>query len=230
VSADNRAADHPAGASYPPEPWQLGGSMFVSVFRVPPADLPRDLDLALPIGTRPLLLGGQAVVGAAFVRYEPGSVLSYDELLTAVLVHRRGRLRTTIPDIWVDSPASVAGGRELWGIPKVLADFERTTLTRGGAELRATAGGQVVAELRVRPRWRLPGWRRLPLSTAQRLDGVETVSRVQSLARVRVVQAAWRFPVGSPLRYLDGRRPVVSTALEQMAISFGSAGPPARAS
>jgi hypothetical protein len=221
-SATQDAADA-ADASFPPEPWQLGGSMFVSVFRVPSSELPSSLDLALPGGTRPILLGGQALVGAAFVRYEPGSVLTYDELLTAVLVHRRGRVRLTIPDIWVDSPASVAGGRELWGIPKALASFERTSWDRGGSELRATADGQVLAELRVRPRSRIPGWRRLPLPTAQRLDGVETVSRVQSLARVRLTAAAWRFPVASPLRYLDGRQPVLSTALEEMAISFGSA-------
>ena len=37
----------------------------------------------------------------------------------------------TITDIWVDSPASVAGGRELWGIPKELCDFSMESEHRG---------------------------------------------------------------------------------------------------
>jgi hypothetical protein len=210
--------------SYPPEPWQLGGVMHVSVWRVPPSDLPASLDAALPGGTEPLFVAGQALVGVAFVRYEPGSVLSYDELLSAVLVHRGRRPRITIPDIWVDHPASVAGGRELWGIPKALADFQREAGGRGGLHLSASADGQRLAELQVRPGARIPGWRRLPLPTAQRLDGVETVTRVQSLARVRLARTSWHFPVGSPLRYLEGRRPISSTVLEEMSIAFGTAG------
>lgn len=224
MSAEPTSVTGPSGMVYPPEPWQLGGSMFVSLWRVPVADLPASLAAALPAGARPLSIGRHAVVGTAFVRYEPGSVLSYDELLSAVLVHHRGRLRITIPDIWVDSPASVAGGRELWGIPKALAAFERHRLRGGrGLELRAATEAGSLAELRVVPGHRLPGWRRLPLPTAQRLDGVESTSRVQSLARIRFVRAAWRFPAGSPLHYLDGRHPVSSVALEDMAVSFGSA-------
>lgn len=208
---------------YPPEPWQLGGTMFVSVWRLPPAQLPASLDAALPDGAEPLLVRGRALVGVAFVRYEPGSVLSYDELLSAVLVHHHGRARITIPDIWVDSPASVAGGRELWGIPKALASFSRHRFGTDGTELDASdTDGRTLAALRVVPGRRLPGWRRLPLPTAQRLDGVESVSRVQSLARVRLTRAAWRFPDGSPLRYLHGRAPLVSAALEEMSIAFGS--------
>ena len=37
----------------------------------------------------------------------------------------------SITDIWVDSPASVAGGRELWAIPKGLCDFDLDTSHRG---------------------------------------------------------------------------------------------------
>ena len=68
------------------------------------------------------------VYGAAFVSYEPGSDLTYSELLVArpVKTDEHGR-RVEITDIWVDSPASVAGGRELWAIPKGLCDFTLET-------------------------------------------------------------------------------------------------------
>ncbi len=215
-----------AAPSYPPEPWQLGGSMHVSLWRVPRRALPATLEQALPASAEVVTLRGSALVGTAFVRYEPGSVLSYDELLVATLVRHGRGLRVTIGDIWVDSPASVAGGRALWGIPKRLATFEREAGNGGTVRFRAEEDedGRTLAELRVRPGARLPGWRRLPMPTAQRLDGVDTVSRVQSLARVRLARAAWRFPPGSPLAWLEGHRPVTSATLEELAISFGTTG------
>jgi hypothetical protein len=109
--------------AYPPEPWYLGGSMLVSVFAVPAETLPPEF--ALPQGRRALRIGSCVIVGVAAVQYLPGGVLEYDELLVAVPSLGRGGLRVTIPQIWVDSPASRLGGRELWGIPKQLARFTR---------------------------------------------------------------------------------------------------------
>ena len=70
----------------------------------------------------------------------PGSDLTYSELLVArrarstsdgagSIPRLSGPLRASleITDIWVDSPASRNGGRELWAIPKELCDLERTT-------------------------------------------------------------------------------------------------------
>ena len=95
--------------AYPAAPWQMVGSLWLSLFR-----LSEDVDELRPAG----------VYGAAFVSYEEGSPLTYSELLVArpVKSDEHGR-RVTITDIWVDSPASVAGGRELWAIPKGLCDF-----------------------------------------------------------------------------------------------------------
>ncbi len=85
------------------------GSLWLTLFRVRDA-----VDDLRPAG----------VYGAAFVSYEEGSPLTYHELLVArpLSTDAYGR-RVTITDIWVDSPASVAGGRELWAIPKGLCDF-----------------------------------------------------------------------------------------------------------
>ncbi len=94
------------------------GSLWLSVFR-----LKQDVDALRPAG----------IYGAAFVSYEEGSPLTYSELLVARALPRsegRGR-KVSITDIWVDSPASVAGGRELWAIPKGLCDFELDTAHRG---------------------------------------------------------------------------------------------------
>src|SRR4051794_26745003 len=107
---------------YPPEPWDLRGRLYLSVFAVPRSAL-SPLPAPLAAAVRPVPLGRHALVGAAWVRYEPGGVLHYQELLSAVLVHERGRPRVTVTEIWVDSTASRDGGRALWGIPKDLADL-----------------------------------------------------------------------------------------------------------
>ncbi|WP_244214947.1 acetoacetate decarboxylase family protein [Amycolatopsis thermalba] len=132
---------------YPPEPWDLRGHLHVSAWAVPVRELPE-----LPPGVRPLVVAGRALVLAAWVDYRPPGVLSYRELMVTVVV--RGGLTVTIPHIPVGSPASLAGGRALWHIPKELAEFTLTDGPEFTAEARvggdaaageAPAGGDPVA-------------------------------------------------------------------------------------
>lgn len=210
-------------ASFPPQPWHLGGLLHLGLWRVPVDELPASYRRARPEGARPIVVGGQALVGTAFVRYEPGSVLVYDELLCATLTWSRRRVRVTISDIWVDSPASVAGGRQLWGIPKELATF---TTERHGRELALTASrqGRELATLQVTPGVRLPGVWPAPMPTAQRLDGHEFDSPVRATTRIATCEARWRFPADGPLGFLAGRRPVTGLRLEDVALVFGARG------
>lgn len=204
---------------FPPEPWQLGGSMLATVWTVDPADVRRRVDPYLPDGVRPVTAGGRAFVMTAFVRYEPGSVLSYDELLVAVIARRGLSPITTIPQIWVDSPASVRGGRTLWGIPKQLAAFEQTW----GRSITGTASadGVPLASVRATQGLRLPGWRRVPLPNGHRLDGRTTFADVQALGRLHLARATWKIPAESPLAWITRGRPWISLALRDMTIRFG---------
>ena len=123
-------------ATYPPEPWHLRGQLHGSLFAVPLADVPVDL----PPGCRPVHVGGKGVVGAVWVSYEPGGVLSYRELMTTLLVRRGLRLMPTITHIWVDSVASRDGGRALWGIPKGTGLVRLRRRAPFGARRRRSAG------------------------------------------------------------------------------------------
>ncbi len=197
---------------YPPEPWYLGGSLLVSAFLVPLDRLPAG---SIPRGRRAIRWRGNAVVGTAFVEYVPGGVLEYNELLVAV--PSLGGPRVTIPQIWVDSAASMAGGRELWGIPKQLADFERTDTSTGAtvsmgsvASLTASYGARL-----------LPGMTQLPLTTMQSLDGTRTISHNRVIGRVSALRAAWTFDPAGPLGYLAGRQPFFSAAIRDASIIFG---------
>lgn len=198
-------------APYPPEPWYLGGSLLVSAFLVPRSLLPR----SIPRPQRPLGWGGNVVVGAAFVRYVPGGALTYDELLVAI--PSLPGPRVTIPQIWVDSAASMAGGRELWGIPKQLAEFERSDTDSGA---RMSMGSVASIDARYGPRL-LPGMTQLPLATLQVLDGRRILSHNRVVGRVSALSAEWTFDPDGPLGYLAGRRPFFSAAIRDASIIFG---------
>lgn len=219
-------------AAYPPEPWALRGQLYGSVLLVPAADVPVDL----PPGCRLVRLAGRAVVGAVWVSYEPGGVLSYRELMTVVLVRHGLRLLPTITHIWVDSEASRDGGRALWGIPKDLArfDFRGTWFSAAapsgpdgagtiasGTIASGTLASGTIASGTVRPGALFPV--RLPVrfQVAQRLDGRLKVSRVRSTAALSLARATFEASAGGPLRFLRGRRPVLAFVLRDFRMSFG---------
>ncbi|MGW0965091.1 acetoacetate decarboxylase family protein [Streptomyces sp. NPDC002516] len=204
--------------SYPEEPWRLAGQMYLSLWLVPVRELPRVAD-----GTRPVTVAGRGAVGAAWVLYENDSVLHYNELLRAVLVRDGHRPRVCITDIWVDNTASMTGGRELWGIPKELADFDidRTAGLRAGAATEK----DVLATAAFEPGRRIPGRWPLTYRVAQTLDGALKTSSVRSRSTVRTARAHWIAQESSPLGELSRRRPLLSLALNDFAIRFGDAVP-----
>ncbi|RDH10019.1 acetoacetate decarboxylase family protein, partial [Tsukamurella pulmonis] len=106
--------------TYPPEPWHLTGHCLIGVFLVPAAAAPAP---PLPTGARTLTVFGRTIVATAFFVYERPSPLTYNEIMSTTVSVRRLLPFVSIPFIQVDSPASRAGGRELWAIPKELNRF-----------------------------------------------------------------------------------------------------------
>ncbi len=197
---------------YPPEPWDLRGQLHLTVWRVPSPSVPQ-----LRTGLDPVRAGGTALVGTAWVIYEPGGVLSYRELLVAVLAHRAGRPLVTITDIWVDSAASLHGARELWGIPKQWASFHIDGDTCDAVD----ADGELIARSAVRPTGALPGrWRGGYTVAQQRADELMLIP-VRWTARVRLIRLTWEFAAGGPLGWLADARPACSTSLRDFTLRFG---------
>ncbi|GGQ62359.1 acetoacetate decarboxylase [Couchioplanes azureus] len=190
---------------YPPSPWHLRGQLYLSVFAVPAAQLP-----GLPAGVRPLTVAGRALVGAAWVVYEPGGTLHYRELLAAVL---NRSLRSTVMDIWVDSPESCEGGRVLWAIPKDLAELAI-------APPEAAAAG--IARATLAPGRRLPLRWPTPLSLVQGRDGELVRTPVRGRATLRPTRMTWQVAPDGPLSYLAGRRPLLSLTMADFRLRFGA--------
>ncbi|MDP9384119.1 MAG: acetoacetate decarboxylase family protein, partial [Actinomycetota bacterium] len=108
---------------------------------------------AIPPGLELVGAGGWTVGGVLLARYDETATLPYHELIVfSALARRSGRLAFVVSHIYVDSDASLAGGREIWGLPKELASFEWSpramTVDQGGrrllsARLRRRGGGGV---------------------------------------------------------------------------------------
>jgi hypothetical protein len=179
------------------------------------------------------------VYGAAFVSYEPGSELTYHELLVARLVRDGRSAHVRITDIWVDSPTSRDGGRSLWAIPKHLADLPLDRGAVGPVERTSFSGvtdGQHLATARFTT---LPqaAMVRLPFatSTSQLRDAHtgEPAGAVESPGDEVVVspfngshrgipsRASWTFDPSGPLGFLHGRRSLASFRLRDTRLNFG---------
>lgn len=131
---------------YPPAPWRLRGEAAIVAARVREASAER---LRSP-GRVLLTARGWTLGGVLLARYDTRATLPYHELIVFSGVACAGaRVAFVVSHIYVDSLASLHGGREIWGLPKELADFKwdarDVTVTQDGrtllrASLRRRAG------------------------------------------------------------------------------------------
>ncbi len=106
---------------YPQAPWTLQGYAIqtlhlVNIDRVRPL-IPLELEI---ISVWP----GKTLASVYLSNYGSGSVLKYSELIIApAVVNYQRKIGGWVSHIYVDNADSVAGGREIWGLPKELAKF-----------------------------------------------------------------------------------------------------------
>ncbi len=187
--------------AYPPAPWHMHGQLWLSILKV------RDgVDARRPAG----------MYGVAMVDYQAPSPLTYGELLVGRVVKEPVK-GVTITDIWVDSPASVAGGREIWAIPKDLCEFSveasrrgpfaRTdwTMTTGGVQI-ATASFADVSALAPRTKFQANTWQPGIAET----NFEDRSSPLRGSAKALLARGRWTFNPEGPLAWLHGARTVAS--------------------
>jgi hypothetical protein len=108
--------------AYPSAPWTLRGFAFqtvqpLDIDRVRPS-VPSDLEIVS-------IFPGKTLGGIYVSSYGSTSTLQYSELIVvSALVRQGARLGAWISHIYVDNPDSVAGGRDIWSLPKEEAQFE----------------------------------------------------------------------------------------------------------
>jgi acetoacetate decarboxylase len=123
--------------SYPPAPWHLYGNALLSIHAI---DLTRAREF-VPVDLEIVSVLPGKTVGCVYLSvYEANSTLQYHELIVVpALVRYQGKIGAWISHIYVDNPDSVAGGRNIWGLPKELADFSwhdgRVAVSQGNRSL-----------------------------------------------------------------------------------------------
>jgi hypothetical protein len=107
--------------AYPPAPWQLGG-WGVATFGLVDA---KAAAAFVPSGVHVVHVGGGKTLGGLFfLAYERGTLVYHELNIVAGLVRVGSRFAFYLPRLYVDSEASLAGGRDIWGVPKELATFD----------------------------------------------------------------------------------------------------------
>lgn len=107
--------------TYPPAPWHLQGKALVNLYLVS-VDVAR---LLIPSELTIIpILPGKTIGGVYVASYQAGSILEYNELIVVpALVRYQHHIGFWISHIYVDHQDSMRGGREIWGLPKEIAQF-----------------------------------------------------------------------------------------------------------
>lgn len=136
---------------YPQTPWSLRGyslqtAHVLDVARVRSL-IPSELEV---VSVWP----GKTLGGIYISSYGSGSTLEYNELIVVCAITRcSGQFGVWVSHIYVDNPNSVAGGREIWGLPKELAEF--TWDLRNKPSVWVRQGDQLLCSLSAE--WQSPG-------------------------------------------------------------------------
>ena len=163
------------------------------------------------------VLPGRTLASLYFASYKGESSLTYHELAIAVaVVSHDGKPHAWAPQLYVDEPASVAGGRAIWGLHKTLATFERTrTYARGTVTVRVD--GRPIAALQVGafgPALPL----RAPLPAIGLRDDAVLAFAAAASARVRLGGATVDLPDDSPFRPAFARGPLFALRFDELAL------------
>jgi len=159
------------------------------------------------------VLPNRTLAGFFVGRYGPGSTIQYSEMIAICgLVRAAGRYGFWASHIYVDDEVSCAGGRQFWGLPKVVAAFDWSD--RGVAVSR---NGKALLEVSWRwPLPMIPVYGRVPV-LSERQDGLIRFKGVAN-ASARLVRARWRSQ--GELGKL-GIRPFISVCLPKLRLKAG---------
>ncbi|MBW4565737.1 MAG: acetoacetate decarboxylase family protein [Mojavia pulchra JT2-VF2] len=200
---------------YPQAPWTLQGYAIQTLHLVNIDQVrslvPSELDI---ISVWP----GKTVASVYLSYYGSGSMLEYSELIVApAIVGYRGKIGGWVSHIYVDDVNSVAGGREIWGLPKELADFnwekgERVTVSQGNRKLCTLNYNQQTL-----------AWRQwLGASSFSAMGADLLIFPAQFESRLGLIGSQLEVPAESPFFGMGLGQPFLTARYEQMSVEIGA--------
>jgi acetoacetate decarboxylase len=214
------ATTDPNGGLRPPPtaPWTLYGSTTQAVslldVEVARALVPRGLTV-VPV------FPGKTLSGVFIASYGAGSTLSYNELLIVPAFVRYGsRYGFFISHIYVDHEVSLRGGRDIWGLPKHLASFERfSDEVERSADI--AVDGELICRMHVRRGWiRWPQVMRFSMLSVKDSLVLQTACRVTG--RLHFASGVIAPAVSAPFAALRGATLIATTELDHARFAIKS--------
>jgi hypothetical protein len=205
----------PPDPQYPPPPWRLRGE---AAILTAPVRAQAARAAGVPGGATLRSAGGWTLGGVLLARYDETATLAYHELIVfSGLATVGGRPAFIVSHIYVDSPASRLGGREIWGLPKELAGFAWSS-----REARVEQDGRLLLRARLRRR---AGGVPLPMLAASlgRRDGLALRASGAGVLR-RAVPALGRLevPDDAPFAFLGLAGTRAGVAGDGLDLRFGA--------
>lgn len=200
--------------AYPQAPWTLQGYAFQTLHLI-------DIDSVRPLIPSELeiisMWPGKTLGGVYLSYYSSGSVLEYSELIVvAAVLGYKGKFGSWISHIYVDNPDSVAGGREIWGLPKELAQF-----TWEENRVTVRQGNQTLCNLNFNQQGF--GWRqRLGASTFSAMGSDLLLFPSKIEARLGLVSSKLEVPADSSFAQLNLSQPWLTVHSNQMRLVVGA--------
>lgn len=204
--------------NYPPAPWNLKGFAVQTVHLL---DIERSRPLIPPELEIISVLPGKTVGGVYLSKYESGSLLQYNELIVvAGLTRYQNRIGSWISHIYVDNETSVAGGREIWELPKEMAQF-----TWKDGEVIIKQGDSSLCHLKYSKDWySMATWWQQKL-TANAFSGLNTellLFNNSFSSRLGLLSGKLIVPYNSPFSNLNLGQPWLTIEMEQLDLLAGS--------
>jgi acetoacetate decarboxylase len=203
--------------NYPSAPWQLQGDAIQTLNLV---DIDRVRQFVPPELDIVTIFPGKTIGSIYISEYQLGSVLTYNELIVApALVRDRTKIGGWISHIYVDNPDSMAGGREIWGLPKELAEFERinrqiTVKQQDKTLCSLSYRPNLLSELKVAPKISVPCF--------GNLNGNLLYFNNDFQGKVSCVDSTVEIPESSPFASLNLATPFLTVDLQDLKLLAGS--------
>ncbi|MGF1490162.1 MAG: acetoacetate decarboxylase family protein [Prochloraceae cyanobacterium] len=203
--------------NYPTPPWNLQGFAIQTLHLIPIKRaiefVPQEMEIVA-------VLPGFTLGGIYLSSYESGSLLEYNELIvTPGLVRYAGKTGARISHIYVDSETSVAGGREIWGLPKEMAAF-----TWENNNLTVRQKDRLLCKFNYKPgaigfqSW----WR--PKFSGSVISGLESQKLFftsQFEAKIKTIRGNLEIPADSPFSDLNFGKPLLIIKLDRLNLLAG---------
>jgi acetoacetate decarboxylase len=213
----NKNINQKSDMIYPAAPWNLKGYAIQTLNLI---DITRSRQVIPPELEIVSVLPGKTLGGIYLSVYESGSQLQYNELIVAAgLTRYQNQFGSWISHIYVDNEVSVAGGREIWQLPKEMADFSWQE-----GDVTVKQKGNSLCNLKFRQNWyHFSSWwkQKFTANAFSSLSNDLLVFNNSFSSQLSLLSGQLTIPHYSPFASLNLERPWLTVKMDNLDLMAG---------